>query len=415
MSLYSVELKRQLKTKSVRILIVFSIILTFAFSYLPISYVEYTYQANGEEITVNGLEAISIRQQEWESYTGQMTPDKIALALNQYQEYESQYGEDGIFTGSMPRSEYYQKVAPIYRWITRLREIYTNPQTNTTANISELTEQDALNFYEQCYTRLNNVMETEQAAHPSAINQAKSLYSHVEMPFTYYPGVDGTVFDYLNMLIFVLVIVGALIIAPVFSNEYQTGSDHILRCTKYGTNKLAVAKTKAGLTIVISLYILCTVVFLLIENTAFGWESCKTSLQVPYSATSFLPINIGQTEIIVVAAGLLALFSTVCCILYLSSKMNTVYATTSVALLLCFIPMFISSILPQIMGMWVQCVLPTGGVGLLDSFFYELVDTNFLHIGSVSIWLPFMLLIFSIIEIPIWIIATIHSYTNHQI
>ena len=101
MSLYSVELKRQLKTKSVRILIVFSIILTFAFSYLPISYVEYTYQANGEEITVNGLEAISIRQQEWESYPGQMTPDKIALALNQYQEYESQYGEDGIFTGSI--------------------------------------------------------------------------------------------------------------------------------------------------------------------------------------------------------------------------------------------------------------------------------------------------------------------------
>lgn len=96
-------------------------------------------------------------------------------------------------------------------------------------------------------------------------------------------------------------------------------------------------------------------------------------------------------------------------------SLYTVYATTSVALLLCFIPMFISSILPQIMGMWVQCVLPTGGVGLLDSFFYELVDTNFLHIGSVSIWLPFMLLIFSIIEIPIWIIATIHSYTNHQI
>ena len=191
MSLYSVEVKRQLKTKSVRILILFSIILTFVLSYLPISYVEYTYQANGGEITVNGMEAISMRKQEWESYTGKMTPDKSPLPLNSIQESESQYGEDGIFTGDMPRSEYYEKIAPIYRWIYRLREIYTDPQTSTAANISELTEKDALNFYEQCYKRLNNVMEAEQAAYPTAINQANSLYSRVEMPFTYYPGVDG--------------------------------------------------------------------------------------------------------------------------------------------------------------------------------------------------------------------------------
>lgn len=415
MNLYSVEVKRQLKTKSVRILIIFSIILTFVLSYLPISYVEYTYQANGGEITVNGIEAISMSKQEWESYTGNMTPDKIAFALKQYQESERQYGEDGIFTGDMPRSEYYKKIAPIYLWIYRLREIYTDPQTSTAANISELTEKDALNFYEQCYKRLNNVMEAEQAAYPTAINQANSLYSRVEMPFTYYPGVDGTVLDYLNLLIFVLVIVGALLIAPVFSNEYQTGSDHILRCTKYGTNKLAATRIKAGLTIVALLYIICTSIFLLIENTAFGWESCETSLQVPYSATSFLPVNIGQLELIVVAAGLLSLLATVCCILYLSSNMNSVYATTSLALLLCFSPMFVSAVLPEIMGMWVQCILPTGGVGLSNSLFYELVDTNFLHIGSASIWLPFMIVIFSIIEIPIWIKATIHSYTKHQV
>lgn len=117
MNLYSVEVKRQLKTKSVRILIIFSIILTFVLSYLPISYVEYTYQANGGEITVNGIEAISMSKQEWESYTGNMTPDKIAFALKQYQESERQYGEDGIFTGDMPRSEYYKKIAPIYLWI----------------------------------------------------------------------------------------------------------------------------------------------------------------------------------------------------------------------------------------------------------------------------------------------------------
>ena len=65
------------------------------------------------------------------------------------------------------------------------------------------------------------------------------------------------------------------------------------------------------LSIVTALYIICTLIFFIIVNTAFGWDGCETSIQVAFSATCFLPINIGQIQIITMAAGLLALLASV--------------------------------------------------------------------------------------------------------
>lgn len=415
MKLYLVELKRQLTSKMVRILILSCFIITLLLSYFPIFYIEYTYLANtGTEITVNGINAISMRKDNWKEYTGSISPEKIASALSQYQGSMKQYGEDGIFTGKMPRSEYSQKIEPIYRWIYRLREVYASPQTGIAPDILNLSEDNALNFYNQCYQRLDTLMDMEQGEHPSAQEQAKSLYKNVGMPFTYYPGIDGAVLDYLALLIFILVIVGVVIVAPVFSGEYQSGSDQILRCTKHGTNKLASAKIKAGLSIVILLYLICVAVFILIENSCFGWESCKTSIQVAFSATSFLPINIGQMEVLVIFAGLLALIATTSCVLYLSSRLSSAYITTAIALLICFSPMFFTMIISGNFGMWIRCILPTGGVGLSNSILYELTDTNFIYAGSLSIWLPFALLIANIMETPMFVGLAHYSYRSHK-
>lgn len=416
MRLYYVELRRQLKTKSVCILIAVGFILTLVLSYLPISYIEYTYKSdNGTSVTVNGLKAIQMRKVAWEDYTGRIEPEKIAAALKQYQEALIQYGEDGIFTGDMPASEYYEKVAPIYRWIYRLREVYANPQTGSAADVSNLSEQEALEFYDQCYWRLKALMSMEQQDHPSAISQAQNMYGNVEMPFIYYPGVDGAVIDYMVFLVMFLIIIGVIIAAPVFSSEYQTGSDQILRCTKHGMHKLASIKVRVTLSIVTALYIICTLIFFIIVNTAFGWDGCKTSIQVAFSATCFLPINIGQIQIITMVAGLFALLASACLVLVLSSKLNTVYTTTVIALLLCFIPMIFNAVFSGNVGMWIRCLFPTGGVGLSNSFFYELIDTNFIYAGSISIWVPFALLGFSIIEIPIWSALTLRSYIRHQV
>ncbi len=413
MRLYRVELKRMLKTRSVQLLILFSILLTLFFSYLPISFVEYGYQAKGEEVQVKGMKAVDLRREAWKVYRGVVTEEKIAAALAQFQESRAKYGDDGMFF-DMPASEYCEKIAPISSLVYRLREVNADSKTGMAPSYQELTGEDAMNFYRQCNQRLDDVLQMEQSDHPAAIHQAKELYSAVKMPFSYYPGFNADAVDYLVFLILVLTIVAVLIAAPVFSSEYQTGSDNILRCTKYGSTPLAAAKIQVTLTVTSVLYLFCVSLYLLIEGTAFGWDTLKTSIQILYSATSFPALNIGQLVLTAAAAGLLAYLATVLCVLFLSGNLNSVYTAASLSLLLCILPSFSSSFLPRIADLWGRFLLPSGGIGL-NSFVFELLDTRFLHLGSLSLWYPFALLLSTAVGIPLWLFASVQAYKRHQI
>lgn len=414
MSLYRVELKRQLKTRSVRLLLLFSLLITFVLAYCPISFVEYVYKENDQETFVKGMEAISMRKEAWKAYSGEVTEEKIAAALAQYQESYLEYGEDGMWF-DMPDSEYCEKIAPISSLVYRLREVNADSKTGVAPSYQELTEEDALGFYDQCDQRLDDVLRMEQAEHPAAINQAKELYSAVEMPFSYDPGFNTNALDYQVMLTLVLTIVGALIAAPIFSSDYQTGSDNILRCAKYGRTPLALAKIKAAMTITTVMYLIYMSIYLLVEGFAFGWDCLKTSVQLIWSASSLLPMNIGQLMLLSAFVGLLAFFATILCVLFLSAVCKSVYASSSLSLLLCMLPILTYSFLPEGTDLWVRFLLPNGGIGLSNSFLYEVLFLNFLHLGNLSLWYPFALILGSVLEIPLWLLAAVRAYQKHSL
>lgn len=51
----------------------------------------------------------------------------------------------------------------------------------------------------------------------------------------------------------------------------------------------------------------------------------------------------------------------------------------------------------------------------LTSILYALIDFVFLSIGNISIWLPYVMVGMYIIEIPVFIVLTIYSYTTHDL
>lgn len=414
MRLYRVELKRQLKTRSVQLLLLFAFVMTFVFSYCPPSFVQYVYEENGQEISLKGPKATAMIRDDWKEYAGELTEEKLAEILLQYQQLSRQYGKDGIFTSDLPESVYFQKVAPISSMIYRMREVYANPETGIAKNVLELTREDVRNFYSQCYQRLDDVMRMEQSKHPAAIRQAKALYSTVKMPFSFYPGFNSDALDYLVLLIFFLTIVGVVIVSPVFSSDYQTGSDNILRCAKYGRNPLALAKIQAALTITCVMYLVCMGIYLLAEGWAFGWDTLKTSLQLIYSATSFPNLNIGQLMLLCAVAGFFAHLATMLCTLFLSGSRSSVYASTAFSLLLVILPVLTYSFLPGTLELWVRSLLPNGSIGFANSLLYEVLDTNFLHLGGLSLWYPFVLVLGSLLEIPLWLFAAIRAYKIHK-
>lgn len=413
MRLLFVELKRIIKTKSVRLLIILSILLTILLTYLPISYVKYTYQKDGNDITVSGIAAINYRKNAQEEFSGEVTPEKMAKALEKYKEYLAIYGEDGIYTGKLPASEYYTEILPIYKYIIRLREVYADPQTGMAINILDLDTRDAYNFDMQCQKRFKEVVENEQSEHLSAQVQAKKLYDKVSFPLEYYYGIDGSVMDYLSILIFVLVIICLIIAAPVFSTEYQTSSDQILRCTKYGKRPLAIAKITSCILVVSGIFSVCISVFVMGTTLAFGKQGAESSMQIIYSAISFLPLTIGGLQKLLICAGFLFLVNTVLCTLFCSSRAKTVFASVVISLIVAILPIVIGMIVGGNIGNWIRCLLPSGGVGLSNSFLYSVIDTEFVYMGEYSLWMPFAMLGCCIIEIPIFTVLIVFNYCKH--
>ena len=103
------------------------------------------------------------------------------------------------------------------------------------------------------------------------------------MPFVFYPGYNTNAYDYQMLLIFLVVLFCTVIAAPVFSAEYQTQADDILRCTKYGKARLAVIKLLSALFITSAAFLCCAALYLVLSNSFYGWDMLKTSIPVSYT------------------------------------------------------------------------------------------------------------------------------------
>lgn len=410
MRVFKAELSRIIKTRWVQILLLAMLLLAMAMSYFPISFVQYTYQdEKGQEVTVKGIDAIKLKKENQGDYKGEITSEKMARALKQYQEFEGQY-EDGLYDEAVKSSDLYKYIHPVNDLTSRLCEVYADSTTGMAPAESELTSKDAMNFYPQCRQHLTDLMNLEQSRHPSAGKQAETLYENVKMPFVYYPGIDSNMVEYLGLWAFLLVVAGTIIAAPVFSSDSQTEADQIIRCTKYGRSRLVAAKAGAVLLIVTMMYAICIAVFTVITNSVFGWESRQTSMQIIFSAASFLPLNLGTLQNLTIAAGYITLLATVFFTLFLSSRMKSIVSSAITALIFCLTPILVHTMMGNNAATWLRCIFPSSGVGLGNSFLSSLMDTVFVHAGNVSVWIPFVIMASALIEIPVFICLTFWSY-----
>lgn len=206
-----------------------------------------------------------------------------------------------------------------------------------------------------------------------------------------------------------------VIAAPISSAEYQSGSDDILRCTKHGRGRLAVVKLLSAILLNTGIFAICITVFILISYAAFGWDSLKTTLQMALTAISFVPLTVGEASKLIVFAGLLTFLATVCFTLFLSTKFTNSITVLGLALGGCLLPtilLFAGS--GSNIENWNRLCLPSGGIGLKNCFFYELVDSNFLSLGSMKIWTPYIIPVAAAIEIVLFFILAVRSYSRHE-
>ena len=410
MRLFRLEIKRIMKSRRTLTLLAAALLMSIVMAYLPISFESINRPGeDGKIIELDGLPAIQFKRDYYEKTAGNITPQKLAEALRTYQSYVKEYGT----LNDVPLDIYIENIMAIRPMLRGLIEAFADPKTGIGADLMDIDPDEVEQyFYEKCVSHLDDTMNLEQKEYEAARQFAAGRYVDADQPFYLYPGMSRDAFDYTTLYILVLSILCVAIASPAFANEYQTGSDSILRCTKYGRMKLAVIRILSVCCIFIVIFILGMSIHLLILNLAFGTDCLKTSFQMLFSVINLPNINLGQLQIILVLAGLLSVLATVSCTLFLSARCRDSLTVLLISIVILFLPIFAYGALGDT---WIGGILPSAGIGMKNNFLYQLCDFNFLHIGDMSFWTPYVILVSATVEIPLFLFLTVRSYCKHQV
>lgn len=413
MRLFKLEVERLLMTRRIKVLILLSVFFTIIMAYLPITFENITYiNETGNEVEIEGVEAVKYKKELQGDIEGVVTTEKVQFSIKKYQECLQKYAAKDTF--ELPRVVYDKELLPYAPLIKGAREILADSSTGIAPSVGEIELDQLDNYYYKCEEWIASLMQLEQKENVIAQDIAVNMYRNVEKPYEFYSGITKNAVDYEVLLIFLLLFFCVIIVAPIFSTDYQTGADDLFRCTKYGRGYLGLIKTISAVVVCSILFIVCIVLHIVISYSLFGWESAQSSIQMLYSSVNLADFNMGELQVTMIIVGLVSLLATICVTLFFSSRNKNVIVSLTMGLLLCIAPLLVYMIIPEKIGLWIRCILPSGSVGLQTSFLYELLDFQFLSIGDISIWTPYLMLIFASIEIPLFFGLTVFSYLRYK-
>ena len=409
MRLFRLEVKRMIKLRRTLVLLAAALLMSVVMAYLPISFESINCPGeHGEVIELDGLPAIRFKKDYYEKTAGNVTPQKLAEALRAYQSCVKEYGTPD----DVPLDIYIEKIMAVRPMLRGLTEAFADPKTGIGADLMDIDPDEVeQHFYEKCASHLDDIMNLEQSEYPTAGVFAADKYADVARPFYLYPGMSRDAFDYTTLYILVLSILCVAIAAPIFANEYQTGSDNILRCTKYGRVKLAVMRILAAYAIFTVIFLVGMSVHLAVLDFAFGTDCLKTSFQMLFSVINLPDMNLGQLQIVLVFAGLLSVYATISFTLFLSARCKDSVTVLLIAVIELFLPIFVYRAIGG--ASWLGAVMPSSGIGMQNNFLYQLYNFNFLHMGGTSFWTPYVIVISAVIELPVFLFLAVSTYCRH--
>ena len=144
-----------------------------------------------------------------------------------------------------------------------------------------------------------------------------------------------------ELLMFAILAV-CIVLAPVFSGEYQVGTDAVILSGKYGKTKLTTAKIIASYLFGLLAFTIHILVAFGLPLAAFGVDGWNLPMQI---AGTTIPYPFTFLQGILVNLGVIyfVLFAMIGLTLLLSSKMKSPYLVLIVLVPVLFIPMFLSA------------------------------------------------------------------------
>ena len=410
--MYKLEMKRLLKTRSTWILMAAALLVTLIFWCINV-FGAYYYSNDGK--SYHGLDAMEMRRIIAESAEGEWTPERLRDAFTQIAETNANYGAaaDGTANDNYEAVTGSGNNTPSSTADYTLTFMRSLLQVCDVQYVNEITPEMAAQYYTLRKARIEEATTLNYG--PAAAEAALRLDENTAEPF-YYEFGFGTGSDIATSLpvsLFAVAIVCSIICAPVFASDYSTGADDIQRCARYGCRRLGKAKLLAAMTLSSALYIVCSAVFVALTLAVYGDD--KTSAQLALDALVLIDIDMNGVLVLTLVAGFLSVLAMTAFTLYLSARMRSSVAVLALALAVAMTPTFLIILLREsALGDWLRLLLPSGGLGLGTGMFVDIQTGNFLTIGSLAVWTPFLMLAAPVIETPVFALLARRAYVRHE-
>ena len=335
------EFLKILRRKTTLIVMAASLLVTAFLFGLPIL----RYQTYNQDGVIKGFAGIEYEKKQAEKYSVSLTDEYITDTIRQVQqlfENPDHVGYDG-YEKFLIDSAYWDGIAPREDLLNMIAKNYVNPNESAGYNtLPDLDISEGTDFYgtrQEKIEKLLNSSSRELSEEQKAY--WRDMNSKVDEPFTngYYEGWEIIISSF-ELLMFALLAV-CIVIAPVFSGEYQAGTDAVILSAKYGKTKLTTAKIIASYLFGGLAFTLHVVVAFGLSLAAFGFDGWDLPLQIANTTIPY-PFSFLQAALINLGVVYLVLFAMIGLTLLLSAKMKSPYLVLIVLVPVLFIPMFLS-------------------------------------------------------------------------
>lgn len=367
------------------------------------------YKNSYGNIEVSGTAEIK-NQLEWaEEWSGELTSEKFIKAQNQYKNAHLPQNVQKFDDGSTgPTNEYWNKyVRPLgnipeiirrtFKWMPEYREHYS---------LNSIPLEIIKDYYKQRDKIVFDYLKT-QVPNEEDRKIFISQNSQIKTPFNY-DWVDGqeVYLRFIGTVTRFITIFLCIAVAPLFAREYQENAASILLCSKFGRNKLALAKIRSAMIIMVGTYVLSITVYVICQLFFVGviGLDCPIQLIKPIATSA---LSIIQSELFAIVLGFLSCSAIVSFTIMLSAKMSSPFPVIIISLLGMFLPLIIGTNVPKGLSNIIELFPFVSDYG-------ELFRTNIYHMFGLIIWSPYMLLIFPIIITVICLPIAKSSYEKRQ-
>lgn len=335
------EFLKILRKKSTLIVMAVSLILTGFLFGLPII----QYQTYNQDGVIKGTEGIAYEKEQYADLSVPLSEEYIAETIREVQELfvnPDNIGYDGN-EQFLIGDAYWNGVAPREKLLNLIANAYSKPnEILGYNNLPDLDIKDGAFFYQTMEGKIQTLLNNPSRKLSDEQKEFwDSMAGKVDTPlqYGYYEGWEVIISSF-ELLMFALLAV-CIVVAPVFSGEYQAGTDAVILSAKYGKTKLTTAKIAASLLFGTAAFILHIVVACGLPLAAFGADGWNLPLQIANTTIPY-PLTFLQAVLINIGIIYLVLLAMVGLTLLLSAQLKSPYLVLIILVPILFIPMFLT-------------------------------------------------------------------------